>query len=402
MSIYRCRVLTKEGRISDLLREAPSEEILIRALNREAIFPVEVRRVREEEVAPAARRRRFSAGSVLEFTSTMGMLLSSGLTFKDSLEIAQTIFLKGEVNQIIVSLLEEIQKGRSVHQALEPIAAGFPPIFRGFVRIGERIGSLDASFRQLAEYLGEQRRLKSRLAGSLVYPAMVLGVAVTGIVGIVVFVFPRIREMFAELGSALPERLESMIDLLNVLLVAAVAVAAVAIVAVPLLAVMRRRSAAFAERLDRLALGLPVWGRVRYLQEALNLTFALETLTAGGLTVEDALQEAGAVVHNRALRSGVREARERVLKGDSLSRAFLDNPIFGERVGRWIAVGERSGQVAPVFGQLRRYYQGEIEKWSTRFMSLVEPVLILLVGIIILLLILFFITPIFSIYEGLV
>ena len=168
------------------------------------------------------------------------------------------------------------------------------------------------------------------------------------------------------------------------------------------LSAARRRRPAFAERLDRLALKLPLIGRLSRLQQMLNLTFAMETMTAGGLAVEDALQEAEGVVQNRALRAGIRGARARLLKGESLSRAFLADPVFPERLGRWMAVGERSGQVAPVFAQLRRYHQEEIEKWSTRFMSLVEPVLIVLVGIILLVLILLFITPIFSMYEGMV
>ena len=117
--------------------------------------------------------------------------------------------------------------------------------------------------------------------------------------------------------------------------------------------------------------------------------------------MEDALEQAAATAGNRAFRAGLLECRARVLKGENLSTAFLQTPVFSERIGRWVAVGERSGHIEQVFAQLRRYYQGEIEKWSARFMSLIEPALILLVGAVILALILFFVTPIFSIYEGL-
>ncbi len=406
MAIYWCKVLDREGRRRDLTREAASEEILLRELNRENIYPVEVREVPE---APGRgrggrpfSRRRYSSGAVQEFTATMAMLLSSGLTFRDALELAQTIFLKGEINEMIVRLLEEIEKGRSVHAALDRLESGFPPIFRGFVRIGERIGSLDGAFQRLSEYLGEQRRLREKLVGSMIYPLMVLGVAVVGITGITAFVLPRIRQMFEELGSALPARLQAVAGMVETLQVLAAAAAGAALAAALAVALLRRGSEAFAESLDRWALKVPLWGRLRYLREILNLTFAVETLTGGGFPVEDALQEAGSVVQNRAVRAGIRAAWEKVLKGQDLSRAFLDNPIFPKRVGRWIAVGERSGQVAPVFAQLHRYYQGEVERWSSRFMTLVEPVLIVLVGVIVFLFILFFITPIFSIYEGLV
>jgi type II secretory pathway component PulF len=133
----------------------------------------------------------------------------------------------------------------------------------------------------------------------------------------------------------------------------------------------------------------------------MNLTFALETLCGGGFSVEEALQEAATVVANRAIRAGVLEVREALIKGVSLSVAFRENPVFSPRIGRWVAVGERSGQVEQVFAQLRRFHQGEMEKWTSRFMNLIEPALILLVGVLILFIVFFFITPIFSIYEGL-
>ena len=179
------------------------------------------------------------------------------------------------------------------------------------------------------------------------------------------------------------------------------AIVLAAISAMVFLTVARRSSTRLAEILDRVVLRLPLIGRMRFLREMLNLLFALEMLTAGGFTVEDALSQAGDVVGNRAIRAALARVREAIVRGENLSAAFLVNPVFTPRVGRWIAVGERIGQVEQVFGQLRHHYQGEIEKWSTRFMNLVEPVLILTVGVVIFVVIIVIVMPIFSIYEGL-
>jgi len=400
MPIYHCRVVDARGRADAFVREAVSEEVLIRELNREEIYPLEVRESTAlPEVQP--RRRRFSRGAVLEFTDTMSLLLSSGLTFRDALEIAQTIFLKGEVNQMIVHLLEEIRKGSSVFEALERLGTAFPPVFRGFVRIGERLGSLEEAFRQLAEYLREERKIRDKLGNSLVYPALVLTVAVVGIAGVVTFVLPRVQEMFTQLGSGLPERITSMMRLLNGAAAVGAALLGLLFAAVVAIALLRRRDSPLAEWLDRLVLRVPVVGTMRRLREILNLLFAMEALTGGGFTVEDALSESARIVTNRAFRAGLLSARDAIVRGESLSTALLATPVFPARLSRWVAVGERSGQIEQVFGQLRRYYQGEIEKWSTRFMNLVEPVLILLVGAIIFAIVFFFIIPIFSLYEGL-
>ena len=126
----------------------------------------------------------------------------------------------------------------------------------------------------------------------------------------------------------------------------------------------------------------------------------METLTGSGFAVEDALPEAGKVLSNKALASGIDKIRERVIKGDHLSNAFIKDPYFEERIGRWMSIGERSGKVDKVFGQLRQYYQEEMDKWSTRFMGVVEPMLTVFVGFIIIAFIFIFFLPIFSIYQA--
>jgi type II secretory pathway component PulF len=400
MPIFRCRVVDRKGRTSVFVREALSEAALILELNREEIFPLEVVESREESSSPP-KLKKLSRPAVLELASTLALLLSSGLTFRDCLEVAQTTFLKGPVNQLVSRLLEEIRKGRSLSQALEELQGGFPPLFKAFIRIGEKIGSLEATFKQLVTFLTDLQKLRDRLVSSLIYPALVVGVAVVGIGGIVTIVLPRVEQMFRELGGLLPVRIESMIRFLNGSLIAVGILVAVALLSGFVMFLIRRRNPTAASRLDRLLLRIPLLGRITYLAEMMNLTFALETLCGGGFSVEEALQEAATVVANRAIRAGVLEVREALIKGVSLSVAFRENPVFSPRIGRWVAVGERSGQVEQVFAQLRRFHQGEMEKWTSRFMNLIEPALILLVGVLILFIVFFFITPIFSIYEGL-
>ena len=304
MASYECRVIDTRGHARTMVREAASEELLLRELNREELSPL---RIRAAAVAGAAggSRRRFSRAAVLEFTDSVGLLLSSGLTFKDSLEVAQGIFLKGEIAAMVTHLLGQIRKGGTVADAIAGLGTGLPPIYRGFIRIGERTGSLEEAFKQLAAYLAEDKRLRDRISGSLTYPVLVLGAAVVGIVGIVTFVLPRVRLLFEQLGTALPARLSAMLGVVRTAGIAAGVLLAAGAVAVILLAVLRRGNPRLAERLDRIVLGLPLVGRMRFLREMLNLLFAMEMLTAGGFTVEDALAQTAEVTSNRALRAAL-------------------------------------------------------------------------------------------------
>lgn len=135
-------------------------------------------------------------------------------------------------------------------------------------------------------------------------------------------------------------------------------------------------------------------------RELLNFTFAMEALTAAGVSVEEALSEGAGALTNKALARAALTIRDRLLKGERLSIAFAGSPVFPERMARWMAVGERIGHVEKVFGQLRAYYQQEVEKWINRLMALIEPALIVGLGILIILFVVLFIVPIFSLFGN--
>lgn len=400
MPIYICKIVDRDGKRRELVREAQSEEILVRELSKEELYPISIRKTAEKNAGLKARKR-YSRASILEFTNTISLLLSSGLSLRDALEVAQTIFLKGDVNEMVVVLLEELQKGKSVYNSLKDFESSFPPIFNGFVKIGEKLGSLEGSFSRLSEYMSREQELKNKLSTSLIYPVLVLTVAIVGIGAISLFVIPRIRDIFLQIGSQLSKRLETMVRFLNIALGCVIAFLVIGTIAAVTFIVLKRGRKSAAMSLDRILLRIPIYGRLKYIKECLNFLYAMETLTEGGYTVEDALIESSAVVSNLAFRTAILNARDRVLKGEDLSRAMFDEPVFAERIARWVAIGERSGNIGSVFQQLSRYYQGELERWTSRFMSLIEPVLILFVGGIIFFIIVFFITPIFSVYEEL-
>ncbi|MBN1687356.1 MAG: type II secretion system F family protein [Spirochaetales bacterium] len=381
------------------MREAESEEVLIRDLNRDELYPVKIAQD-TRRTGGLRSQRRFSKKTVLELVSTLSVLLSSGLTFKDALEIMQSIYPSGEINTISVLLLESVSKGRMVSQAVDELHYRLPAMVRGFIRIGEKTGSMDASIAQLAVFLTEQTKLRTKIQTSLIYPVFVLCVAAVGITGIVLFVFPRIRMMFSELGSVMPGRMQAIMSILDVGVPVMAVLFLVLLLTYPLYRLVIRGHSGIAERFGRFILRMPVIGKYAGLKENVNFLFAMESLVAGGFTVEEALAESKPAVGNPAVKDAITDVRNRVIKGDSIARAFAVNPVFADRIGRWCAIGERTGSVEAVFSQLRNYYQSELEKQNTRVMNVIEPFLILVVGIIVFIVVFFLVVPLFSLYES--
>jgi type II secretory pathway component PulF len=135
-------------------------------------------------------------------------------------------------------------------------------------------------------------------------------------------------------------------------------------------------------------------------RESLNFSFAMEILSSGGIPIESALEEAAQVVSTRAYRHSLFIVRERVINGGNLSAAFAQDKIFPPYMSRWIVIGERSGRTETVFSQIRSYFQEEIEQQTAKFLLLIEPALITVIGGVLMGLIIGIILPLFSIYGN--
>ena len=132
----------------------------------------------------------------------------------------------------------------------------------------------------------------------------------------------------------------------------------------------------------------------------LGISFAMETLTSAGMGVEEALREAAGATGNTALQAALGEVRRGVLRGEPLSRGFSRNRLFPPRIAQWVGIGERSGHVERVFAQLRSYYQQEVDRWTQRLSTAIEPALIVALGLLMVLFVIFFVVPIFNLYGG--
>ena len=398
MPVYVCRVADANGGVGEFLREAASEESCLREVTEKHPYVLSIAEL------PAARadrmRRRRSRRVIQDLTEMLALTLASGLSLRDALEVAETVFARGEGNELVALLRERLSKGGSFTEALEHAGAGFPRLYTGMVRVGERIGSLDQVFAQLSAVLKMEKALRDRCSSALIYPLIVLGVAAASAVFIVAVLFPRLREIFGQLGPSAAGNVESLMNGLGTALTVAGIVLGVLLALGAGMLAARRRGGRLAVRIDRFLLAVPLASTFLGQREMLSFSYAMEALTAAGVSVEEALAEGAGVMANLALAQEVRALRERLLRGERLSEAFAASELFPERIARWMAIGERVGHVEKVFGQLRAYYQREVDKWIDRLMALIEPALIAGLGILIIAFVVFFILPVFSLYGA--
>lgn len=377
---YKCRVSDSKGKISHIYKSVQSEQALVKEINDESLYLIDFK------VAENTSKRRFSRRMILDFTDTMALMLESGLTIRDALKVSD--------GELVKTLSASLTKGISFPEAVDALDSDFPPIYRGLVKIGDRTGSMDEIFRKLSKYLNDEKQMQEKIQGALMYPVLVLSVLFMGLTAVFFFIFPRIKKTFAtDTLDQVFERFQIMMTVIFVPMV-------LLIIFIIFLVIASKTTGRLKVIADRIMLSLPLIGTITSLRSTLNIMFSLEVLTTSGYPVEAALDESSFVLSNSVLSSALKRIRKGIIRGDKLSEAFSREKYFSPRISLWISVGEASGNISKVFSQLRTFFQGELDKITSRIMLLIEPILIVSVGIFMILFVILFVVPLFGIFGA--
>lgn len=328
----------------------------------------------------------------------MDQLIASGLSIRDSLEILAIMDEKTGSSKLANSIFEQIKKGNSFADTVNDFSNYFSPIYRGIIKVGDRIGSVEKIFPKIKSYLEDQKKIKDKISSALIYPVLVLITALIAFIVMIFFVFPKLKTMFAEFGGTAAVKLENNINNMEIGIIAILCAVLLITFTVLILRQLSKKYASLHFAFDAFVLKLPFIKKVIIYKDTLNFAFAMETLTASGITIEAALLEAMSVISNEVIKSALEDIHERIVKGESLSSSFAKHKIFPSYINKWILVGERSGKTEQIFTQIKNYYQGEIDRITTKFMALIEPALIILIGVLLIILIVTVIIPVFSLY----
>jgi type II secretory pathway component PulF len=403
MPYYRCTLADAAGKKTEIVTPAAGEEELLEAYAGGGKFLLAF--TEAEEGAPQGkglfrRRKSFSRELIREFTGIMGALLSGGNTVNTSLELCRVMDSRGTLGGLCELLLEGIRRGEKFAEVLVRCGSSFPPLYRALVGIGEKTGKTAEVFSRLGSYLKTSGRLRSKIGSALLYPVLVLAAALSGSALILIFVMPRMAEIFAVFaaGNGNIAGMDTAALYRPVYLGAAL-LGGILIGTVTAL-MLHRCSPGAAALIDRILLRSPFIGNFAAARESLDFFFALELCSSAGMNAASALKEASGVIGNRYYALLVKEVREEVLGGLSLSGAFLSRPVFPPLIGHWLAAGEKTGEAQMVFSQVRNFFEETVEMTTERFVAGLEPVLILLTGLVVLALIVQFVIPLFGLYGA--
>ncbi len=349
-------------------------------------------RTTEEALENVSRKKRERL--IYNFTLQIKELTKSSINFNDALKIMAEL----NNNLIAKSIIERINCGKSLSQAINEMKAFFPPLYCGIIKIADKTGNTNKIFERLSFYLSKKKDLISKIKGALIYPCLVLLTALISFTALQIFIFPKIQEMINEFSQSSGEANKIQLVSFNSLLWTIILLLVSACILLLLINESRKRDIV-KNFMNKIVLKLPVINKMIMNWHMYNFSFAIEILTSENISLDEALGVSKNVISNNLIKNKIECIRKDISYGESLYDSFAKNNLLSGELLTWIRISSETGNITAAFSKIHEFYEDKINKFISVIIKLIEPVFTLFTGSIMLFFIIKVIIPVLTVMN---
>lgn len=399
MGAYQYQALKKNGSTSKGVLEADSERHARQLLRDQGLIPTQVQALTQQRSGRSGSSKgKISAADLSLFTRQLATLLAAGIPVEESLRGVSEQTEKDKVRELIIGVRAKVLEGYGLAQAMSQYPQAFPELYRSTVGSGEQTGHLDVVLEKLADYTENQQQTRQKVQQALIYPAIMILVSIGIISFLLSFVVPKIIEVFTSSGQTLPGMTELLITISN--FVKSYGLYALLGIILALYAFKKSlNNIKVKTAWHRLLLKLPV---VSYLAKTINVARYIHTfgiLFAAGVSVLETMRVSASLVTNLVMRQAFDAATIKVREGSGISEALRETGYISPMAIHLISSGEKSGQLSPMMERSASHLDNEVKRLIDTSLTLLEPLVILLMGAVVLFIVLATLLPIFSMEQ---
>lgn len=323
--------------------------------------------------------RRHISNKELEYlTSELSLLLNSGITIDKALAILNRYSVSGPRGKLLSGTLDAVRKGESLSTALSKDEHVFSPLYLNLVRLGEATGTLPTVFRRLSEDIKFQSQLREKIVQAMIYPAVIFAVCVLCLIFVFNYIVPEMVSLF-EGVSELPIYTSLLLSASN-WMVKYQWWLLFGLGSFFLTLSAAARTHAGGRKIDEMVLKVPGVRRMLIMVDQIRFTTAVALMLESGILIDRCLDMATGAVKNHSLKQDLTAAKEKIKKGGTLTEALDSSRLYGDLSISLIEAGEESGALAQAFHDISSRSRREFESWVNRITSILEPILILVMG----------------------
>ena len=357
---------------------APDEAALRSELRRQGIAPSRIKKQ-----AQSGRGGRVNAGDIAVFSRQLATMLASGIPMVQAFDIVGSGSEKPSLQKLILDVKADIEAGTSLHEALAKHPLYFDDLYCNLVEAGEQAGALESLLDKVATYKEKSEAMKKKVKKALFYPAAVIVVAFIVTIILLIFVIPEFQKLFEGFGASLPAFTQFVIDVSLLVQHQGIYLAVVAAGCFYTFFYFKKRSRKMREVLDRVSLKFPIIGPILNKAAIARYARTLSTMFAAGVPLVEALESVAGACGNIVYEDAVMKMKDEVATGQRLQRAMEARGIFPNMVVQMIAVGEESGSLDTMSGKVATFYEAEVDNAVDAMSSLLEPLIMVILGVLV-------------------
>ncbi len=384
MPLFKYKAINNAGETEEAIRDMADEKALIAALQAEGYIPISVAPATSRSFLGLGNRQsKLSQKDIGMFTTEMATLLESGLPLDKSLSVLIDLAEGNEqLSKMIGKVLEKVKGGTSLADSLEKQTGIFSKFYLNMLRAGEAGGNLGEVLTRLSEYMERSKELKDTVSTAMIYPAILLLMSIASLFVMLTFVVPQFTEMFQSAGKELPVPTQIVVGLAEWLqkywwILIGAAMFASSYIKYQLADPVRKKV------LDGFVLRLPLAGTIVQDKETANITRTLGTLLSNGVSILSAMVIVRETVDNLVMADAIQEAEAQLKQGKHLYDALKDKNILPKMALQMIKMGEETGKLEDMLLKVAVIYDKQLKTAITRLLALLEPILIIGLGLMI-------------------
>jgi len=389
MTLYEYAAREQEGRsVRGQVAATSSEEVLslLRARDLSVVrvrpAPQGVRALLGKLQGSGSGFGRVKRVELSMFTRQLSTMLAAGLALLEALDVLSEQSESVAMRKVSANVASGVRNGADLSAALESSGKTFGPLYVSMVRAGEASGQMDQILERLADHLEDGDKLRSELRSALTYPVVSLGLVVSITAFLLIGVVPGFRDVFESLDSELPAITTAVLGLSDS--IREQWLGCVGLLALPFLLLwLTKKTERGGELLDRASLRLPVIGEVLRQVALARFSRTFSTLIRAGVPILSALDIVADTAGNRAIARAVRACSTSVQSGNSLCEPLSKSSLFPPMVSRMVGIGERTGSLEALLEKIGEFYEGRVRATVSSLTSLIEPILIAVMGVLV-------------------
>ncbi|MBP1746510.1 MAG: pilC [Deltaproteobacteria bacterium] len=400
MPLYEWQGKTGRGEARSGTLKADSEALLRATLRKEGVIVTNVSEKKSgDKIVKYNTKKKIKALAVVLFTRQLSTMITSGLPLVQSLEILSNQIEDKNLCGIVKEIKAKIEGGSRFADALRDYPKCFDELYVNLVVAGEEGGMLDTVLNRLAIYMEKIEKLKKKIKSAMIYPISIIVVAIGVVMVLLIFVIPVFEGMFKDMGAELPLPTQIVINLSK--FVQSYIIYMIIALGIGVFLFRRYYKTESGQRtIDRIVLKVPVFGVLALKSSVARVTRTLATLLSSGVAILESLVIVARVAKNKIVEDALIVARTKISEGKSMSEPLQESGIFPPMVVQMVQVGESTGALDNMLNKIADFYEEDVDNLVTNLTSLMEPLIMMFLGVILGGLIIAMYLPIFKLGQA--